>query len=66
MNKIKSFREAQNMTIRELSEKAKVATGYISTLENDTSGKQNPTKDTMIKISEALNHTVAEVFFLRK
>lgn len=63
MNKIKYFRELRKLTVRELSEKAKVATGYISALENDSSGKQNPTKDTMNKISEALDCTVAEVFF---
>ena len=38
MNKIKLFRKEKKMTIRELSEKTGVATGYLSTLENDEEG----------------------------
>lgn len=63
MNKIKLFRNEQNLTIRELSEKTGIATGYLSTLENDKEGKCNPTKDKMVKISTALGKTVPEVFF---
>ena len=63
MNKIKLFRKEKKMTIRELSEKTGVATGYLSTLENDEESKCNPTKDKMIKISAALGKTVPEVFF---
>jgi transcriptional regulator with XRE-family HTH domain len=63
MNQIKQFREAADMTIRKLSEKASVAVGYLSTLENDTNGDTNPSKDVMQRISEALGKTVSEVFF---
>lgn len=63
MNKIKTFRESLGMTVRELSDKSHVAVGYISTLENDKNGTSNPTKDVMIKISNALGQTVVEVFF---
>lgn len=51
------------LTIRDLSKKSNVATGYISKLENDNTDITNPTKDVMEKISSALNKTVPEVFF---
>lgn len=63
MNKIKQIRIKLNMTVRELAEKSDVAVGYISTLENDSKGTTNPTKDVMKRISQALNATVPEVFF---
>ncbi|NFF78352.1 helix-turn-helix transcriptional regulator [Clostridium sporogenes] len=63
MNKIKELRVKLGLTVRELSDKANVAVGYISTLENDNDDRTNPTKETMEKISIALNSTVSEVFF---
>jgi transcriptional regulator with XRE-family HTH domain len=63
MNKIKLLRDKLGMTLRSLSEKSNVAIGYLSTLENDTEGKTNPTKDVMERISAALEGTVPEVFF---
>lgn len=63
MNKIKYFRQKNKMTVRELSEKAEVAIGYLSDLENDSDGSKNPTRDVMIKISTALGQTVPQVFF---
>lgn len=63
MNKIKELRTKLEMTVRELSEKSSVAVGYISTLENDSTGDTNPTKDVMERISFALNASVPEVFY---
>jgi transcriptional regulator with XRE-family HTH domain len=63
VNNIKLLRMQLNLTIRELSFKADVATGYISMLENDIGGQTNPTKDVMTRIAKALNSTVSEVFF---
>lgn len=63
VNNIKALRTEKGMTIRELSERSSVATGYLSTLENDNEGHTNPTKDVMIRISNALGKTVPEVFF---
>lgn len=63
INKIKELRVNLGLTVRELSAKANVAVGYISTLENDNDNRTNPTKETMKKISIALNSTVSEVFF---
>lgn len=61
MNKIKFYRQQKNMTVKELSEKATVATGYVSDLENNNS--VNPSRDIMQKIANALGQTVADVFF---
>ncbi|MFT9497205.1 helix-turn-helix transcriptional regulator [Anaerosolibacter sp.] len=63
MNKIKEFRSTAGMTVRALAEKAGVAVGYLSTLENDKNSSVNPTKEVMEKIADALNKTVPEVFF---
>ena len=63
MNKIKQLRSAANMTVRELAEKAKVAVGYISTLENDSENKTNPSRCIMEKIAKALDSTVLEIFY---
>ncbi|RKI45548.1 XRE family transcriptional regulator [Clostridium paraputrificum] len=63
MNKIKQIRQSQGMTLRNLSDKAKVATSYISELENDKENKKNPTKDIMDRIALALGVTVPEIFY---
>lgn len=63
MNKIKYFRQKLGLTVKELSDKANVATGYISDLENDESGIRNPSRSVMFRISEALQQSVPEVFF---
>lgn len=63
MNNIKQLRNLQGMTVRELAEKANVAVGYVSTLENDSTGNTNPSKDVMEKIAKALNSTVPKIFY---
>jgi len=63
LNEIKVFRNKLNMTVKDLSDAAGVAIGYISTLENDKKGTCNPSKSIMTKIAKALKSTVPEVFF---
>lgn len=63
MNNIKQFRKEANMTVRELAEKAKVAIGYISTLENDSENNTNPSRLVMEKIAKALDSTVPKIFY---
>ena len=63
MNRIKEIRKQLGLTVRNLSEKADVATGYVSVLENDVSTSTNPTKEVMEKISKALGKTVPEIFY---
>jgi transcriptional regulator with XRE-family HTH domain len=61
--KIKELRKNLKLTIKDLSAKSGVATGYLSTLENDKNGKSNPSRDVMIKIAIALESTANDVFF---
>lgn len=63
MNEIKILRHTLNMTVKQLSKASGVASGYISTLENDKNSTSNPSKTVMIKIANALKSTVPEVFF---
>ena len=51
------------LTVRDLSERTGVAVGYISSLENESTGGTNPTKAVMDKIASALGRTVPEVFY---
>lgn len=62
MNRIKYFRQKLGLTVKQLSDKANVATGYLSELENNKENV-NPTREVMIKISQALGLTVPEIFF---
>lgn len=58
--KIKAIREAMNMTQDELSKKSGVSRSIISSLE---SGKTTvTTTDTLLKIANALNKKVSEIF----
>jgi transcriptional regulator with XRE-family HTH domain len=66
LNNIKLFRKKLSLTLAELSKKSSVAISYINTLENDSGGETNPTKETMVRISSALGKTVPEVFFTNK
>ena len=59
--KIKEFREKAKMTQEELSEKSGISRGTISALENGTA--RNTTSKTLIKIAQALNATVEQIFF---
>ncbi|EHN15807.1 helix-turn-helix transcriptional regulator [Clostridium sporogenes] len=61
MNKIKFFRQQKAITVKELSKLSGVATGYISDLENEN--KNNPSTETMKRISEALDQNIICVFF---
>ena len=60
-NKLKSIREQQGITLLKLSIISGVSIGYLCHLEKGT--RNNPSREVMEKISNALNKTVAEVFF---
>lgn len=62
MNKVKYFRQSLGLTVKQLSEKANVSVGYISDIENNKE-TVNPTKETMERISRALNSSVQAIFF---
>lgn len=60
-NKIKEYREKENMTQTELSEKSGVSRVTISQLEQGV--ERNTTSRTLLKIARALNTTVENIFF---
>ena len=59
--KIREVREAKKMTQEELAQKSGVSRGTISALENGT--ERSVLSGTLRKIAEALDTTVAEIFF---
>ncbi|KNF09324.1 putative transcriptional regulator [Gottschalkia purinilytica] len=61
MNEIKSIRARLNLSVYDISKITGLTPGYISNLENGK--RNNPSKETMEKISKALDKTVSEVFF---
>lgn len=61
MNQIKKFREKKNLSIHELARRTGLTASYISNLEKGK--RDNPSKDTMEKIAEALGKTVVEIFY---
>jgi transcriptional regulator with XRE-family HTH domain len=63
LNKIKFFRTPPPLTVRELSDRAEIAIGYVSELENDEEGFRSPSRDVMFRVAKALGQTVPEVFF---
>lgn len=60
-NKIKKIRNDRGLSVRELSEKTGISYSYLNELENGN--KNNPTKETMDKLAEALATTVCELFY---
>lgn len=61
MNKLRFFREKNNLSIHELARRTEITPSYICSLEKGT--RNNPSKEVMEKLAAALNQTVAEVFF---
>lgn len=61
MNKVKEFREKQNMTQQELSEKSGISRSYISRLENNDSLIVK--SSTMLAIASSLKKPVGSIFF---
>lgn len=61
MNQIKKFREKKNLSIHELARRTGLTASYISNLEKGK--RDNPSKETMEKIAEALDKTVPEIFY---
>ena len=61
MNNIKKFRLEQGYKLGHFAELCDLSSGYICHLEKGS--RINPSCKTMQKIANALNKTVAEVFF---
>ena len=62
MNRIKEIREEQGIKQVDLANKCGLSVGYVCHLENGS--RNNPSYRTMIRIAEALNKDVGEVFRL--
>ena len=60
-NKVKEYREKENMTQEELSAKSDVSRNTISALERGVN--TNVTYEIMERIAKALNKKVATIFF---
>ncbi len=60
--KIKDFREKRGITQEELAKKSGISRTTISSLENGI--LNNTTNTTMVKIAEALNCKVSEIFLI--
>lgn len=60
-NKVKEYREKENMTQEELAQKSGVSRNTISSLE--TGANTNVTYEVMEKIGKALGKKVATIFF---
>lgn len=59
-NNIYELRIQQGLSQEKLAELSHLSVGYICHLEKGS--RKNPTSNTMIKISKALNKAVGEVF----
>lgn len=61
-NQIRKIREEKGMTLLKLSDLSGVSVGYLCHLEKGS--RNNPSIEVMEKISEALNKSITEVFFM--
>lgn len=59
-NKIREIREEKGIKLVELARKTNLSEGYISHLEKGD--RENPTYNTMVKISKALGEKITKVF----
>ncbi len=62
INHIRKFRKEKGLTLKDLSGKLGISSGYLCHLEKGTRG--NPSIDLMKKISEELGKSISEIFFL--
>lgn len=60
-NKVKEYREKENLTQEELARKSDVSRNTISSIE--TGSNTNVTYEVMEKIAKALNKNVSTIFF---
>lgn len=62
-NKVREYRKNAGMNLAEFAKKVGISTGYLCHLERGT--RKNPSMQIMEKISNALDKTIAEVFFIQ-
>jgi len=59
-NNLKFYRKQKNLLLSELSKITGLSVGYLSHLENGS--RSNPSFKTMVKIANALNEKISDVF----
>lgn len=59
-NQIRKYRTEKGLTLKELSSKLGISTGYLCHLERGT--RQNPSFELMKKIAIELGRTIDEIF----
>lgn len=59
-NQIKEIRIIQGLTLEDISKRTGLSVGYICHLEKGS--RNNPSYNSMVKISRALNKEIGEVF----
>lgn len=57
--RIKSLRRSEGLSQEKLAERTGISSKYLSSIER---GRENPTLDTFIKLAEALNIELSEIF----
>ena len=57
--RIKELRRSKNLSQETLSEKVGISSKYLSSIER---GKENPTLDTLIRVSMSLNVELSDLF----
>ena len=58
-SRIKELRNSKGLTQEQLSERMEVNSKYLSSIER---GKENPTLNTLVKLSESLGVDIGEMF----
>ncbi len=61
-NEIRKYRKEKGLTLKELSKKLGITPGYLCHLEKGT--RENPSVKLIKKISEELEKSVDEIFFI--
>jgi transcriptional regulator with XRE-family HTH domain len=62
--RIREAREAADLTLEELAERAEVSKTYVWELEKDEAGEKKPSAEILLRIANALSVTLAELLGL--
>ena len=62
LNNIRKYRKEKGLTLKALSSKLGISAGYLCHLEKGS--RENPSIELMKKISEELEKSISEIFFI--
>jgi transcriptional regulator with XRE-family HTH domain len=63
-DRIHKLREEKELSLDELSDKAKISKTYLWELEKDTAGTKKPSADVLMRVATALSTTLADLLSL--